>query len=302
MRSAALPLVVAAAALASAGAVDLGLVGDRVSRPYDVTHVPDGRAFRIASLGHAHLVSTLYWLSAVQYIGDPKADQRGWDKLYPLVNLVTDLDPRHGYAYQTAGIVLSAYGRLDESDRILLKGMEKGPPYWTFPYYVSFNNWFYRGDYAKGAEYARIAAERNGASEGVRQLALSLSSKSGSPEDALKVLAQVRATVQDEVSANAIDEQMKLAVLERDAQALERAAARFRADRGRWPGDLDELVRARYVAAMPADPFGGRYVRDRDGRVRSSANRFRFELHEGPHTAHGLEYQPRDSEVRRMPE
>ncbi len=302
MRIPALPLAVAAAALASAGAIDLGLTEAHLSRPYDVTHVPDGRALRIASLGHAHLVSTLYWLSTVQYIGDPKADERGWDKLYPLVDLVTDLDPRHGYAYQTAGIVLSAYGRLDESDRILLKGMEKGPPLWTFPYYVSFNHWFYRGDYEKGAEYARIAAARNGASEGVRQLALSLSSKAGTPEDALRVLEQIRATVQDEVSAAAIDQQMKLAVVERDAQALERAAARFRADRGRWPADLDELVRARYVAAIPPDPFGGRYVRDRDGRVRSSANPFRFELHEGPHTATGLEYQPSERELRRMPE
>ncbi len=302
MRIPALPLAVAAAALAAGGALDLRLADAHLSRPYDVTHVPEGRTLRIASLGQAHLVSTLYWLSAVQYIGEPKADERGWDKLYPLVDLVTDLDPRHGYAYQTAGIVLSAAGRLDESDRILLKGIAKGPPWWTFPYYVSFNYWFYRGDLEKGAEYARIAAARPGASEGVRHLALSLSSKSGSPEDALRVLEQVRATVQDEVSAKAIDEQMKLAVLERDAQALERAAARFRADRGRWPADLDELVRERYVEAIPADPFGGKYVRGADGRVRSSANPFRFELFEGPHLPKGFEYQLRPSEVRRMPE
>jgi tetratricopeptide (TPR) repeat protein len=302
MRTPALPLAVCAAALAAAGAIDLQLAGARLSRPYDVMHVPDARAARIAALGHRHLVSTLYWLSAVQYIGDPHAEERGWDKLHPLADLVTDLDPRHGYAYQTAGIVLSAYGRLDESDRILLKGIEKGPPWWSFPYYVSFNHWFYRGDYAKGAEYARMAAARNPGSEGIRQLAVSLSSKSGTPEEALRVLEQVRATVQDEVSAKAIEEQMKLAVLERDAQALERASARFQAERGRWPADLDELVRAGFVAALPADPFGGRYVRDRDGRVRSSANAFRFELHEGPHAPAGFQYEVPERDLRRMPQ
>jgi hypothetical protein len=300
MRLPAVSLAVAAAALASAGAIDFRLADAHLARPYDVTHVPDGRATRIASLGHAHLVSTLYWLSAVQYVGEPKADERGWDKLFPLVDLVTDLDPRHGYAYQTAGIVLSAAGRLDESDRILLKGMERGPPWWTFPYYVSFNHWFYRGDYAKGAEYARIAATRPGASANVRQLAVSLSSKSGTPEDALAVLEELRASVKDEVSAAALDEQVKLAVLERDAQALERTAARYRAERGRWPAALDDLVREGYLAALPKDPFGGRYVRDRDGRVRSTANSFRFTLQEGAH-APGFEARLPENELRRMP-
>ncbi len=241
MRFPVAPLAVAAAALAAGSAIDMRLADAHLSRPYDVTHVPNGVAARIASLGHAHLVSTLYWLSTVQYIGEPKADARGWDKLYPLVDLVTDLDPRHGYAYQTAGIVLSAAGRLEESNRILLKGMEKGPPWWSFPYYVSFNHWFYLGDYAKGAEYARIAALRPGASRNISQLALSLSSKSGRPEDALAVLQELRGTVKDEVSAAALDEQVKLAVLERDAQALELAAARFRAEQGRWPDD-DEIL------------------------------------------------------------
>jgi hypothetical protein len=300
MRVPAIPLAVAAVSLAAAAVLDLRLADGRFSKPYDVAHVPDASALRIAALGHDHLVSTLYWLSAVQYIGEPKADARGWDKLHPLVDLVTDLDPRHGYAYQTAGIVLSAAGRIEESNQILLKGMEKGPPWWSFPFYVSFNHWFYRGDYARGAEYARIAAQKPGASTNISQLALSLSSKSGTPEDALAMLEELRATAADEKTVEALEEQRKLAILERDAQTLERAAARFRADRSRWPSDLDELVRERYVVALPADPFGGTYRRDLDGRVRSSANPFRFSIHEGPH-APSFEYQPPESAVRRMP-
>jgi hypothetical protein len=296
-----IPLAAAAAALTAASAANLALAERRLSRPYDVVNVPSGKAARIAALGHRTSLSDLYWLAAVQYIGEPKADQRGWEKLYPLIDLVTDLDPRHGYAYQAAGIVLSASGRLDESDRILLKGMEKGPPWWSFPYYVSFNHWFYRGDYAKGAEYARIAAKMPRASTNVSQLAVSLSSKSGTPEDAIAVLQELRATVQDEVSREKLDEQMKLAVLERDAQALERAAARFRAERGRPVEDLEELLRAGFVAALPKDPFGGRYVRDPDGRVRSTANPFRFQLHEGPHEP-GLYFEPPDADLKRMPQ
>jgi len=88
---------------ALAGLLDFGLVSGLAARPYDVRYVPRSDSVRVAALGHRTLVSDLYWLQAVQYVGEPKAEQRGWDKLYPLIDLVTDLDPRHGYAFQTAG-------------------------------------------------------------------------------------------------------------------------------------------------------------------------------------------------------
>ncbi len=292
-------LSLALVALGGASVLNLSLAERRASRPFDVLHVPNGAAARVMALGQRTFLSDVYWLQAVQYMGEPEADRRGWDKLYALVDLVTDLDPRHGYAYQTAGIVLSAAGRIVESNQILEKGMVTGPPWWSFPYYLSFNHWFYLGDYAGGAEYARIAAKRPGASVNVARLALSLSSKSGSPEDAIAMIQELRATVSDEVSTSALDEQMKLAIVERDAQALERAITRFAAERGRPPEGFGDLVRAGYVVELPKDPFGGTYAVGDDGKVRSSANPFRFQLREGPHTS-GFEYEIPQHELQRM--
>ena len=272
-------------ALAGASILNFRLAAQIQSRPYDVAHVPNGAFMRLASLGQRGLVSDLYWLETVQYIGDSKADQRGYDKLYPLVDLVTDLDPRHGYAYQTGGIVLSAAGRLDESDRILEKGMEKGPPWWSFPFYVAFNHFFYRGDYATAARYAEIAARRPDASPNISHLAVSLASKSGSPDQAVALIEELRRSVTDEATAARLDEQLKLAILERDAQMLESAAARFRTELGRGIGELTDLVGAGIVPAIPSDPFGGQYTWDAaERRVRSSANPFRFQPKEGPRT------------------
>lgn len=286
MRRLLLPLALGAVALALAAALDLALLESSLARPYDVGFIPTGRAARVAALGHRTLLSDLYWLATVQYIGDPKGEQRGFDKLYPLVDLVTDLDPRHGYAYQTGGIVLSAVGRLDESDRILEKGILKGPPYWTFGYYLAFNAWFYRGDYESGARWARVAAKTPGASPNISHLAVSLSAKSGTPEDAIAVLRELRATVKDEVSASRLDEQMGLAILERDAQALERALDTFRQRFGREPLALQELVVVGLVREIPRDPFGGSYVWDpSDRRIHSSVNRFRFSPRDGPQTS-----------------
>lgn len=294
-------LALGTAAFAAASALGLALASRALSKPYDVVHMPHGSFARAMALGHRTFLSDMYWLSAVQYIGDAKADERGWDKLYPLVDLVTDLDPRHGYAYQTAGIVLSASDRLDESDRILLKGVEKGPPYWSFPYYLAFNAWFYRGDYAEGARYAEMAARTPGASPNISHLALSLKSKSGTPEDAIAMLREVRETVKDEASLSRLDEQMKLAVLERDAQALERQAGRFEAERGRPIRSLDELVQGGYVARLPRDPFGGVYQWDAaEKRVHSSANAFRFVIREGPHPP-GFKWKPSASALEKVP-
>ncbi len=294
------PLAFAAVALAAAAWLNLSRVERALAKPFDVGYVPNGAALRIASLGHRSLASDLYWLELVQYVGDGRAEERGWDKLYPLADLVTELDPRHGYAYQTAGIVLSAAGRLEESDRILDKGMQKGPPYWSFPYYRAFNAWFYRGDYQQGAYWAREAAKRPGASPNISHLALSLSSKSGTPDDALAMIDELRATVKDEVSLSKLDEQRKLAVVERDAQALEHAAARFRADRGRDPRSLEELVAAGYVRSVPPDPFGGAYRWNPDERkVRSTANPFRFLLRDGPQPQGGFLPPSEADEARR---
>jgi tetratricopeptide (TPR) repeat protein len=277
-------LAICAAAFGLASAMNLRLAEHELLRPYDVVHVPSGATLRWAALGHRGLISDLYWLAAVQYVGEERSAQRGWDKLYPLADLVTDLDPRHGYAYQTAGIVLSSVGRLDESNRILEKGMEKGPPYWTFPYYVAFNYWFYRGDYATAARYAERAAETPGASPNISHLAVSLASKGGTPELALEMLEELGRTVKDEATAARLDEQRKLALLERDCQALERAAARFERERGRRIWSLHELVTHGYVPAIPQDPFGGEYQWDgAEGKVHSSANSFRFSPPEKPH-------------------
>ncbi|MGB8932833.1 MAG: tetratricopeptide repeat protein [Anaeromyxobacteraceae bacterium] len=285
-------LAVAAAALAGSSALSHTLASQLLSRPYDVLHVPHGATTRVAALGHRTFVSDLYWLSTVQYIGEPKADARGWDALFPLVDLVTDLDPRHGYAYQTAGIVLSAAGRLDESDRILVKGIEKGPPYWTFPFYIAFNAWFYRGDYEEGARWAELAARTPGASPNISHLALSLKAKSGSPQSAIQMLRDLLETAKDPVTTSRIEEQMKLAILERDAQALEAAVSRFEREHGRPIATLDQLVQGGYIDALPADPFGGRYTWICwERKVRSSANPFRFSPRAGPRLPE-FQYKP----------
>ncbi len=273
--------VLAPLALALAAAVALPFATRQTLRrmegeKFEVRYIPSPKALRVLSPGLQLSIANYYWLLTVQYLGEEPLRPGGLDRLYPLADLVTELDPQHGYAYQTAGIALSSAERLEESDAILKKGMGPDRPnWWSYPFYLAFNDFFYRGDYASAARWAELAARTPGASPNISKLALSMKVKSGSPEDAMRFIEEMRAEARDEKTQAALDEQYKLAVLSRDLAALDAAVERFRAERRRDPARLAELVEAGMVSELPPDPFGGRYEW-KDGKVRSSANDFRF--------------------------
>ncbi len=273
MRALALAALLAAPLVLVAGSLVNRMGGDQ---PYEVRYLPEGRALSFLSPGVKLSLADAYWLATVQYLGDQAMTRGRYDRLYPLVDLVTTLDPQHGYAFQTGGIVLSAAGRLDESDAILKKGMTAGPDWWSYPFYLAFNDFFYRGDYASAARWASIAARTPGASPNISHLALALESKEGDPEAGLALVQELLKTAPDDEVRERLLEQEKLARLQVDFARLDAAVARYRALRGRPPARLEALVEAGLLPAIPADPFGGRFELRADGKVHSTARDFRF--------------------------
>jgi hypothetical protein len=252
-------------------------------RPYDVAVVPPSSALRWLSFGHPTLVANLFYLRAVQYIGEPHANQRGWDKLYPLVDLVTDLDPDHGYAYQVAGTLLGSDDRVEESNAILEKGMHNCPSRYILPFLRAFNAFYYAGDYAEAGRFVEIAARTPGAPGRLRQNVLAMYVKGKHADAALAFLDQARAAAQDDETRRAIDEQMKQAILERDAAVLDDGVARYKERHGVQPLILPVLIAEGLADSIPEDPFGGVYVIGPDGRVRSTAHPARFSPPDKPH-------------------
>jgi hypothetical protein len=277
------PIALAALLVAPLGITARGVLeGMGADRPYDVDYVPDGRSLLALSPSLRLTIANAYWLATVQYLGEPRARRRGFDKLFPLVDLVTTLDPRHGYAYHTAGIALSGEGLIDESDRIMQKGIEQGPNWWSYPWQIAFNHVFYRGDVETAARWAEQAARTPGASHRVAGLAMTLKVRSGSAEEAVRFIEELQGLAQDEVTAKGLEEQYRLALHARNFARLDDAVARFRAAHGRAPARIEALVDAGLVAAIPADPFGGRYHVDANGEVRSTGPRQRFRPAEAP--------------------
>jgi tetratricopeptide (TPR) repeat protein len=227
----------ALATWALAGQLDPGTV-----RPYDVGIVPSARTLRWLSLGHPTLAANLLWLRTIQYIGDPRANERGWDKMYPLVDTVTDLDPGHGYAYQVAGTLLTSYGQVAESNAILEKGVKAVPDRYILPFLRSFNAFYYDGDWTTAGRYAEKAARAKNAPPHVRDYVLAYYVKGQRADAAVVFLEQSLAESRDLETAKDVEAKLKQALLERDAARVDEAIRTWRDRYVIGPLSLGQLV------------------------------------------------------------
>jgi tetratricopeptide (TPR) repeat protein len=272
-----LPAIVLAGCLLAATAViartTLEPEAAAMGRVRDPTWLPSGRSLRVTSLGQRLLLSDVYWLRLVQYMGETliaKVDR--WGAALPLAEIVTDLDPRHGYAYQVVGSNLGALeGRGPEADRILKKGMAALPDRWTLPWTYAVNKFLYEGDFVEAAKYARKAAEV-GHRPHLALLAANLALAADREYDVTEafLLEAIPGAETPDLRAQLERRLVKV----RTYQALstvERAVAAYRRRYVIWPMGLDVLVHERLLARIPEDPSGGQLRLDlATGEVRST--------------------------------
>jgi hypothetical protein len=246
-----------------------------VGQVRDPAWLPEGRLLRTASFGQRLLLADLYWLKLVQYVGETVLARQGrWDALYPLADLTTDLDPRFGYAYQIAGSNLSGLaGRLEESERILRKGMRNVPDRWSLPFTLAVNKFLYEGDYAEAAVWARRAAEV-GKRHHLALLAANLSLVADRDDEYAMAESFLEESIHQADTDPLREELQARLVKVRTYHALsrvERAVAEHEKRFGRRPASLEDIVRRAILPEIPRDPSGGRIEYDPgSGEVRSS--------------------------------
>ncbi|BDG04289.1 hypothetical protein [Anaeromyxobacter oryzae] len=240
----------------------------------DPAWLPRGTTLRTVACGQRLLLADLYWLQAVQYVGETvMAKVPRWDALYPLAEIVTDLDPRFGYAYQVTGSNLAGLAhRYDEADRILEKGMRNLPDRWSLPLVYATNKFLFEQRYAEAAEYARRAAEI-GKRPHLALLAANLSALANTDDEYVAAISFLDQALSETNTPELKDELAQRRTRIQTFQALatlERAISAHRSRTGRLPARLAELVPAE-LPALPAEPSGGRFVYDpASGAVQSS--------------------------------
>ncbi|HZC67453.1 MAG TPA: hypothetical protein VE201_02430 [Nitrospirales bacterium] len=245
-------------------------------------YLPRGEYLRVAVLGYEQVVADFLWIQSIQAMGERKVTEEAGHWIYRALDVITTLDPKFVRVYEAGGVALVTLVVLvEESNRILEKGIQYNPDYWALPFLLGFNYYFELHDDAKAADYIAKASRLQGAPEYLAQLAARLYVSAREPQIAIDFLAQMYEQTSDENVKSVLERRLKEVVVERDLQLLEGTLSRYRARYRRPPERLEDLVGPGLLRALPREPFGGRYLYDPQTQtVRSSEMKERLKVYE----------------------
>ena len=272
MRSTRASLVIVAVLLAIAVALqvwrDRGWTAFEPATP--VMWLPNGTIVRRAALGFDSLAADVYWIRAVVYFGRQRLSTRpdkNYDLLYPLLDLVTTLDPRFMVAYRFGALFLTETppggpNRPDQAIHLLKNGVLQNPERWEYMHDIGFVYAWSNRDYEQASQWFARASEAPGAPIWLKATAASMVARGGDREAARELWRQLR----DNTDVDWFKDTAEIHLAQFDAldaiDQLNQIVWRYRASTGRMPQSWDELVRAGVLRGAPLDPSRTPYELD----------------------------------------
>jgi len=222
------------------------------------------------SFGFRNVLADVAWLEAVQVAGNLKMTPADYDRLYNLLDVVANFDPKFEIPYLLGGLVLGeSPDHAQKALRVLERGKASHPADWRFPFYIGFTRYFSLGEPGAAGETMSEAARLPGSPAYLPGLASRMLSEAREPENALAMLNVIIRQESDPARRSVLERRIREVTVERDLQLLEGASERYREKTGSFPARLDDLVREGILVAIPAEPNGGNYRLERGGTVRS---------------------------------
>jgi hypothetical protein len=228
-----------------------------------------GPTTKRAALGFDALLSDIYWIRSVVYFGRQRlstAPNKNYDLLYPMLDLVTTLDPRFNVAYRFGAIFLSQQypdgpGRRDLAVELLLNGLERNPR-WEYARDIGFVYWWSYRDFKTAAEWFTKASVMPNAPVWLKSTA-AVTLAQGGERDAARALWQ---HLHDTAENDWLKDTAEVRIAQLDAldvvDQLNQAVWRYEARTGRFPSSWQELRAAGVLRELPRDPAGVPYVLD----------------------------------------
>lgn len=255
-----------------AAAVAIQAVRDRGWTPYEpensVLWIRSGPAAKRLALGFDNIVSDVYWIRAVIYYGGSHraGTARNYDLLFPLLNLVTELDPHFKVAYRFGALFLSepapgGPGQTDRAVELLQRGIERDSGRWEYFYDIGFVYYWWERDYKKAAEWFLRGAERPKAAEWLKPLAATTLATGGSRDTSRQMWTQLLNSDMTFIHGQA---ELRLKQLDAmDAIAdLTPILQRFIDREHRTPRSWQEFAQVEHLPGVPTDPTGVPFVFD----------------------------------------
>lgn len=260
-----------------------------------------GAKLKNYSLGFNGLLADLYWMQALQYIGNKalgskeKVDIENLRPLnprllYPLLDNATDLDPQFTTVYSYGAVVLPAIDP-QQAIKFTEKGIRDNPGEFRLYQHLGFIYWK-MGNYEKASEVYGEGAKLQGAPAWMQIMSARLKAEGGSRATSREIYRQMLAEAENaEVKENAALRLLQLDSMdERDAirQVLENFKSKSNRCANNWRELLPLLQTVKLAngksfrvdnASNPVDPSGAPYILDKEScDVKLDAEKTRLPL------------------------
>lgn len=293
--------------LLPAGLLTLGLMSAPPVPPLrtgDRPLLPRPGLLRTLFRGQIGLVSDYYWILTINRVGVARTATEYRD-IYSYADLTTDLDPKFAKVYTFAGINIPVhmgreqYANTTESTQLLRKGVKNVPEDQRTQFQLAYNLMFFHRQYKEAADIISELARRPDALPWYSGLATRLYAQSGDFDTSMSLAVLMRDSAEDEETREYYDRRVREIVQEQMLRHLDAAVAQYRERQGKEPATVEALVEAGVLPELPEDPLGGRFYLANDGRVYSSASKFRLEVIYDERAADGSRVvpQPRKTET-----
>lgn len=224
--------------------------------------IPSVQALKFISLGDKPLMADILWLANIQIFGAGNPYGR-YPAMGPMLNSITQLDPKFEYPYEFAQVVLPFENGTDSAITIGERQQKELPGNGLLTYYLASTYLLNKKDYQKAAFYFKKAADEPGSPTAARVLAgTALDKINGTLDDRLiaidywkNVYDTARTDAEKERAGNwFIHMQM--------VYQLESIALDFKSQHGRFPNNLQEMVDLKLIPGIPQPPTGRILVLD----------------------------------------
>lgn len=240
-------------------------------------YTPNANLLKYVSADHKEFVGAALLMKVTMYFGglmDKQAanavvlppDYRGMSNI---IHSALKLDPYNmdGYYFAQSFLVWDVK-QYEIANKLLDYGMKYRTWDWYLPFFAGFNHAFFLKDFKKAAEYYKRAGELSG-DPLFFSLAGRYMQKSGQTDLAIAYLTMLEKGEKNQSLKKSY--QIRLAAF-KEVRRIELARDRYKETGGLLPLSVDVLVHSGLLSPPPADPYGGQFYLEADGKVSTTSN------------------------------
>ncbi|MFH1768620.1 MAG: hypothetical protein ABH858_05635 [Candidatus Omnitrophota bacterium] len=227
-------------------------------------YLPPSKYLKVISGNFKGFVADIFYIKGVLAIATKFDDRSLWfDWVQSNFRLALELDRGLIQSYFFAGVVIAEDRESIRKGIDFLKmGLDSNPRQWRIPYWIGFN-YYQLGDYLKAIEYYKKASRLPQSPKFLSSVQPMLYYRAGEASLGIIYLESLAATTENSKQAEWINKKLEWL---KDIVFLEEKLVEFKAEYGRLPDDLDELVETGVIGSIPDDNFGRGYYFDKDSK------------------------------------